>query len=243
MGVNLSHFIFNSDYPMDKVVFYKQLEETIPANSTKTVTITHNLLFTPLPLAVWATNSDFSDASSLDAVSQYFSSGKVALETAKADATNITLSFNSSLSSSKKIYIRVYGLLPENATQEAAPTSRQASKLIFDTDKVYAPLIFNGVITSAFNSNLVANVNVTNGYKELITQANRVVVEHNLGTLPYMLSWLERNNEIQLTYAATNFQPGYPLQYYTYSDIDKCGIYCGQSEGQHIWHIRIYANV
>ena len=79
-------------------------------------------------------------------------------------------------------------------------------------------------------------------YKELVTQANRVEVEHNLGINPFILYWRETNGVIS-DGGYWTFQPGYPLQNYSYSDTDKCGFYCGQSSGQDKWHIRIYANV
>lgn len=236
MGFNLSHFIFNSDYPMDKVVFYKQQKINLRSGSAITFTMPHNLLFTPLPIAIWSEDENFNSVYGLDPAAMLPRMTEV-----KADATNISVVFTPD-STTRTGYLRVYGLLPETATQEAAPTFRQASKLVFDTDKVYCPLIFNGIITSDFDSTNVAKVNVTNGYKELITQANRIEVEHNLGNYPFIVYWHEKNGVIaQEGYPA--FQPGYPLQNYNYSDTTKCGFWCGQSQGQDKWHIRIYANV
>lgn len=237
MAQNLAHFIFNSDYPMDKVVFYKQVEVTVPARQNYAIVEPHNLLFTPLPLAVWATSADFSDTRSLEPVPD-----TIGMDTVKADAANITVTIDNGKNTSVKAYVRLYGLLPETAINEAAPTARQSSKLIFDTDKVYSPLIFSGLITSDLNSTHVAKVNVTNGYRELVTQANRIEIEHNLGDCPYMLYWRENNNIIEER-SMPDFLYGYPLQQYDYSDTKKCGFYCGQSDGQDKWHIRIYANV
>lgn len=238
MVQNLAHFMFNSDYPMDKVVFYKQQQISLPAGSSAiTFTIPHSLLFTPLPIAIWSEDEGFSSVYGLD---QIVMAPRMTL--VKADAANITVSFTPDSGTAYTGYLRVYGLLPANATQEAAPTARQSAKLVFDTDKIYCPLIFSGLITTDFNSNNVAKVNVTHGYKELTTQANRVEIEHNLGDYPFISFWRETNGEIKAGNYVT-FQPGYPLQYYSYSDIDKCGFYCGQSAGQDKWHIRMYANV
>lgn len=238
MATNLGHFTFNSDYPMDKVVFYEQQAISLPAGASDIeFTMQHNLLFTPLPIAIWSEDADFSSVYSVDALVM-----SPRLTGLKADATSITATFKPDTNTKYDGYLRVYGLLPTTATQEAAPTARQASKLIFDTDKVYSPLIFSGVITTDFDPSNVVKVNVTNGYKELVTQANRIEVEHNLGTNPFMLYWRETAGVIKAGGYWT-FQPGYPLQYYSYSDIDKCGFYCGQSSGQDKWHIRIYANV
>lgn len=240
MLTNLSHFIFNSDYPMDKIVFYKQEAFTVPARSGQyqpgelTITIPHNLLFTPLPLAIWATDEDFSDTRTYAIFSN--------LQEVKADATNITVYFQNSTDTPLKGYLRVYGLLPTNAVQEAAPTARQASKLIFDTDKLYAPLVFSGIITTDFDSNNVKKINVCHGYKELITQANRVEIEHDLGNYPFMLLWYENNGEIKLT-AQSDLYYDYPLDMLNYSETDKCNVDCGFSMGTDKVHIRIYANV
>lgn len=239
MATNLSHFIFNSDYPMDKVVFYKQESFTVPAESggtpgELTITIPHNLLFAPLPLAIWATDADFNDTRTYAIFSN--------LQEVKADATNITVYFQNSSATPLTGYLRVYGLLPTNAVQEAAPTARQASKLIFDTDKLYAPLVFSGIITTDFDSNNVKKINVCHGYKELITQANRVEIEHDLGNYPFILLWYENNGEIKLT-AQSDLYYDYPLDMLNYSETDKCNIDTGFSMGTDKVHIRIYANV
>ena len=238
MVQNLAHFMFNSDYPMDKVVFYKQIKIDLPAGGGDVeFTVDHNLLFTPLPIAIWSEDEFFNSVYSIDAIVM-----TPRLFRIKADDTKITASFRTDDSVPYEGYLRIYGLLPATATQEAMPTARQSSKLIFDTDKVYSPLIFSGVITTDLNSNNVAKVNVTYGYKELVTQANRIEVEHNLGINPFILYWRETNGVIS-DGGYWTFQPGYPLQNYSYSDTDKCGFYCGQSSGQDKWHIRIYANV
>ena len=238
MAQNLAHFTFNSDYPMDKVVFYRQQKISLPAGSSDiNITIKHGLNFVPLPIAIWSEDADFNSVYSIDPI--VMAPRLIGL---KADATNITATFRPSSDTAYTGYLRVYALMPTMTTRSVMPTARQSSKLIFDTDKVYAPLIFSGIITTDFNSNNVARVNVTNGYKELVTQANRVEIEHNLGNYPYILYWRESNGVIN-NGGYWTFQPGYPLQYYSYSDIDKCGFYCGQSQGQDKWHIRIYANV
>lgn len=237
MAQNLAHFIFNSDYPMDKVVFYKQDEINVPTSGA-TLTVPHNLLFTPLPLVTVASNADFSDARDV-----YPLPVTVDATALKADATNITVTLSNSTSSAKKLYVRVYGLIPEGETREAMPTARQSSKLIFDTDKTYAPLIFSGRVTVTYDSTKVSNINVTNGYKELATTANRLEIEHNLGVRPYMALWQENSGVISYGSIVPAFQPGYPLQYYTYSEPDKCQVYTGLYPNNSITHVRIYANV
>lgn len=239
---NLERFIFNSDYPMDKIVFFGYGSTTIPAksgstNGTKTVNIPHNLPFTPLPLAVCATNEAYTDTRTFEPVPDTWGMNVV-----QADATNITIKFESSLTSTKTVYYRVYGLLPENATQEAGKTSRQSSSLIFNTDLVYAPLIFSGIVTEDLDTTHVANVNVTHGYKEIQTQASRIEIEHNLGRSPFVLYWRETSGTISIT-GFPDMYYGYPYQQYNYSDDKKCNFYTGQSDGQNKWHIRIYANV
>ena len=237
MAQNLAHFIFNSDYPMDKVVFYKQTGINVPTSGT-TLTVPHNLLFAPLPLVTVASNADFSDARDV-----YPLSSTVDATELKADATNIVVTLSNSTSSTKKLYIRMYGLIPEGETREAMPTARQSSKLIFDTDKTYAPLIFSGRVTVTYDSTKVSRVNVTNGYKELAVTANRLEVEHNLGVRPYIALWQDNNGVISYGSIVPAFRPGYPLQYYTYSEPDKCQIYTGLYSVNSITHVRIYANV
>ena len=241
MVTNLDHFIFNSDYPIDKVVFYKQEAITIPAktggvNGTLTVTIPHHLQFMPLPLALWATDADFSDTRTLEPLPY-----DIGMEVIKADATNITVEFESSKNTATSAYLRVYGLLPQDAIYEVAPTSRQSSALIFDTDKIYTPLIFSGIFTSDLDPDNVAHINVSHGYKEYTGQAFRAEIEHNLGNYPFMTIWHEDNGEIELN-GNQNIYYGYHEYEYSYSDTNKCNFYCTPaSPGR--WHIRIYANV
>lgn len=244
MVTNLDRFMFNSDYPMDKIVFYKQEAITIPAksggvNGTLTVTIPHYLQFIPLPMAVWAEDADFSDTRTLEPFPY-----NIGMKSIKADATYITVTFESSKNTATSAYLRVYGLLPQNSIYEVAPTARQSSKLVFDTDKVYAPLIFSGIITTDFDTDNIAKVNVSHGYKELTATAGRVIVEHNLGNYPFMVLWREVIADGTIEYTGfPEIYYGYPDTMYNTSDIDKCNIDCGQSQGLHKWHIRIYANV
>ena len=239
---NLDRFVFNSDYPMDKIVYFSYGSTTIPAKSgstwgTKTVTVNHGLPFTPLPLAVFATNEAFTDTRGVDPLPDSYGMYEV-----KANSTSVTISFANGQTSAKTIYYRIYGLQPENATQEAGKTSRQSSALIFDTDKVYAPLIFSGVITEDIDTRNVAYVNVTHGFKEYQGQAGRVEIEHNLGRKPFVLDWLESNGEIEIT-GAPDFLYGYPEQQYNYVTDKMCNYYAAYSDGQRKWHVRIYADV
>ena len=241
MVTNLDHFIFNSDYPIDKVVFYKQEAITIPAksggvNGTLTVTIPHHLEFTPLPLAVWATKADFSDTATMEPLPY-----NIGMKMVQADDTNITVEFESSKGSATSAYLRVYALLPLTSIYEVPPTSKQSSALIFDTDKVYSPLIFSGIFTPDFDTTNVGRVNVSFGYKELITTASRVEIEHNLGNYPFLTYWYEDADGVISLKGFPEIIYGYPLTQYTYVDIDKCNFDCGLVQGK--WHVRIYANV
>lgn len=239
---NLDRFMFNSDYPMDKIVFFGYGSTTIPAKSgdtwgSVTVTVPHNLSYVPLPQAVWATNADFTDTRGIDPLPDKYGMYEV-----KANSTSITIRFTNGETSAKTVYYRIYGLQPENATQEAGKTSRQSSSLIFDTDKVYAPLIFSGIVTEDLDSTNIAQINVTHGYKEYQGTAGRVIVEHNLGVNPFVLYWLEQGGVIEVTGSPT-FLYGYPEEQYNYTNGKECNFYSAYTEGTRKWHIRIYANV
>ena len=225
---NLNRFVFNSDYPMDKIVYFSYGSTTIPAksgstNGTKTITIAHGLPFTPLLLAVCATNEAYTDTRTFEPVPDTWGMNVV-----QANATSITIKFENGLTSAKTVYYRVYGLIPKNATQEAGKNSRQSSALIF--------------VTEDLDTTHVANVNVTHGFKEYQGQASRIEVEHNLGYSPYVVYWRETSGTISIT-GFPDMYYGYPYQQYNYSDDKKCNFYTGQSDGQNKWHIRIYANV
>lgn len=239
---NLHRFIFNSDYPMDKVVYFNHGSASVPAksgstNGTKTINIPHGLPFIPLPIAIWASTEDFNSSLSYEPFPYDFGMVEV-----KANATNISIKFESSRASAQTIYYRVYGLAPESATQEAGKNSRQNSKFIFNTGYAYAPLIFSGEITEDLDTSKVAYVNVTHGFKELQTRTSRVQIEHNLGRLPYVLFWRQSGNTVELS-NGPDVQYGFPWQNYNYVDTKICNFATYMSDGQKKWHIRIYADV
>ena len=96
---DVRNFLFTTDYPMPSVVWkYEGSIENVGSVSTKSITIPHNLGFTPLLLGAWSTNSDFNP--SYD-ISNYIGAGvlqpDMQLNECGADNTNVVVeAFNGS---------------------------------------------------------------------------------------------------------------------------------------------------
>ena len=68
---NLNRFILNSDYPVEQIVFYAQVEVTTSKYGTSdfgsaTARVDYDLPFIPLPYAVASQYEDFSDSRGID---------------------------------------------------------------------------------------------------------------------------------------------------------------------------------
>ena len=69
---DLRRFTFNSDYPVEQVVFFAQAEVTTKKYGSSnfgsaTVKVSHNLPFIPLPYVIVSQYEDFSDARGISA--------------------------------------------------------------------------------------------------------------------------------------------------------------------------------
>lgn len=237
----LSHFTFNSDYPMDKVVYYHEFKtDTLQPNETASFDISHGLEYAPLPLVLVSTDENFQ------LVDQW--GGNVRLYYTTADTFHVEVG-NMLTSTARPLYVRLYGLAPESGVCLTAPNVRQSSKLILDSDKPYAPLIFSGVINENMDSRVVLHVNASRGFTEVTGSANRVVVEHNQGRAPFVSMWAEyiptgKTEPIIISENPIDIRYGYPKNSYdtvneTYANLSTFRLY--NTSVKH--HIRIYANV
>lgn len=185
MANNLDHFIFNSDYPIDQIVFYKAIDSAVTADSTWSTSIKHGLPFKPLIVGVWSTTSDFSVTIPID------ETGFSMKSKSYSDRIELSLDVDTSITSGH-IWIRVYGLEPANGTGGAAKTNVSSNNFLLDTDKDYSQLLFNGAFTSDISSEGIEKVYYTyKKYDSVVDTASNVVVYHNLGFLPQVIMWAE----------------------------------------------------
>lgn len=169
MAVDPRNFLLNTDYEMDKIIYFK--EGTLDAGQYD-IDYAHNLSFTPLIFGVCAFNSNFSDARGVPY--QSLTTSNSVQFTAAANSTNVRLSYINSSGSPSKIYYRLYGFEPSGSTATVPATSTAASQFILNTDYNYCKLFSKG------------------------TAGATATINHNLGYIPQVLAWRQANGWTEL---------------------------------------------
>ena len=155
-------YLFNTDYEMDKIVYFKQ--GTLNANDYD-ITYKHKLGFTPLIFGICAFNSDFSDPRTIPF--EQITQNNTVQFTAQADATNLKLTYLNYAGSPAKIYYRIFAFEPTNSHEKVGATSKHANKLILNTDYNYCKLYKKGIVVSD------------------------TIINHDFGYVPQVLAWKE----------------------------------------------------
>lgn len=166
---NPRDFLLNTDYEMDKIVFFHEGSLGVNENAD----IPHNLPFTPLVFGVCAFNADFSDARTIP-YEQITQANTIQFET-YADSTKIHVDFTNFESSPARVYYRIYAFEPSNSAADVPYTSPYARQFILNTDYNYCKLKQTGV----------ANGNTS------------TTIPHGLGYLPMVMVWSEKDGQIK----------------------------------------------
>lgn len=184
----LGHFIFNSDYPTDKIVWLKEGQTTSPSSVT-TKYVNFNMLDifgTNLPIFVkgaysfnnWQSaymigtrNSATNEPDTyIDVGLRYGGKNSVI---PPAGTLQLSVATTNSQGASKSLKYRLWGVVPE-FTQQAVDrpknSSATKSKLIFNSDMNYPRLFKDGVANAGD------------------------VITHNLGRAPYVDYWVLSND-------------------------------------------------
>ena len=164
MAVDPRDFLLNTDYEMDKIIYYTS--GSITADEYQK-TIAHNLGFKPLIFGVCATTSDFSDPRTIPY--ENITQNNSIWFYAKASSSNLYLEHVNFSDQNSKMYYRIYAFEPSSSTADIEPTSENASKFVLNTDYNYCKLFSKGELNG-------------NG-----------TVTHNLGYVPQVLAWYEVN--------------------------------------------------
>lgn len=178
----LNHFIFNSDYPIDKVVWLYEAQATSPNTGvTQTINIdVPSMTGSKLPIFVKGafTVDDWSTALMMGANVDAIDSTKavsISMDWTNSPSAHLQLSMASRTASAvgKTVKYRLWGVCREDmrdAIDYAKNQSVTKSKLIFDTGRNYPRLYKDGIAKSGD------------------------VVEHNLGKIPYVDFWCNNAN-------------------------------------------------
>ena len=166
---NPNDFLLNTDYEMDKIVYFKSGE------FTDETSFAHNLDFTPLIFGVWSTDADFRSSNTLGqaSVDAYVGTPPLSVYTNEKNGT-IKIKSRGQDSATTKIYYRIYAFEPPESTKNAPHTSSHAKNFILNTDYNYRKLKKAGVFTS--------------DGEEYI---------HNLGYYPHVMAWIKYKPDFQ----------------------------------------------
>lgn len=189
----LERYLLNSDYPTDEIVYFENAEATATADNTLSLTVAHSLPFIPLIFGTWSTDEDFSNTRGL------FGDGMNVVATA-SDITISTIYGVEGIRAGQKVYFRLYGFAPAGFTGFCKATAQSSGALIFDTDKEYSKLLFNGEITATSYTDpdrfKQISYNVSRGHVTATDTAFAITVNHYLGTFPSVMMWQEYNNQV-----------------------------------------------
>ena len=178
-------FLLNTDFGMDKIIYYKEVHRTV--SSITNVTIPHELPTAPLIFGVWATNPDFTNSHNISDGEHPWDN--VLIVRGHADTKNVYLTLVPNYTQqgyvSTDFYIRIFGFEPgynweDIVTHEVLvlkgkkipPTSKYAKKFILNTDYNYLKLVRAGKISQHYESS---------------DQSWRFT--HGLGYVPQVMLW------------------------------------------------------
>lgn len=209
---NYNGFQINSNYQTDLVVFSYSGSISL-SSGYGTLSITHNLPFTPLAFGLYSTDGGTTWGDIDFQIQTGF--GQML-----SNSSTIEISINLYSSALPSVLVRVFAFAPSTASSVVVTPPTPLSNFYLDSRKTYELLIASGR-TSVPNSN---------SFQTLYT--------HNLNYLPRVMVWEELpDGSIQRPYQWTNyFKPlltTSSLGFYNYDD------YYPQTK---IIHWRIYGN-
>lgn len=220
-----THFIFNSDYPFDMIVYYKYIEFT---KGTTPESFNHNLGFAPLLFGMWSETKDFK-------VSWPYSNNNTLasfVRWVESDDTKVYIHFDD-LASGAKRYLKIYGFAPISWTGDCAPTSQSNSELLLNTDNAYSPLLAAGAVqprrmdnpdTQGEQTGIAENIG-KDGYIEITGRASDISLYYQEPLQPMVMLWkttASTGRTAQAGFAAL-FGSGYGLRNAPYATYNSSG--------------------
>lgn len=189
-----THFIFNSDYPFDMVVYYKYYVFNTNSSTPQTISFEHNLGFAPLLFGIWSYTEDFAKSYPL---TDFITAGsaKIALYV-ESDATKVYITKEqTNPTSGRKLYVKIYGFAPTTWTGNCKPTAQSSSSLLLDTDLAYSPLLAAGAVNpkdisqgGGQTTTLMGVIGKT-GYQEINGRDSFVALYYQEPLSPTVILW------------------------------------------------------
>lgn len=180
--------LLNTDCPLDKVIYMKEVTVPLASLSFNDITITHDLGFTPLLQGAWTQDSTWAtvydeNSGPVNAGGQFLVNTSV-----ESTSTSIKLYNTNNQAFATNVYWRLFGFMPSNVNADAAFTSSSADNFVINTDVNYTKLYDSGVTAASS------------------TLGSIETVDHNIGYKPQVLCWAENST---FTYWMNTYaQPG-----------------------------------
>ena len=169
---NANNFLFNTDYPLDKVIYLFSGSYTQIGETSTTVVVAHGLTFRPLVTGNWSKTVDFT--STKEMFLPEFSDITSTYVQVFSNDTNITIRGIKPTAGNETIYYRIYGFMPSNVNTDVAFTASLADSFQLSTDYNYTKLneTFSGFYPAAATT----------------------TITHNLGYRPQVMAWTKDIN-------------------------------------------------
>lgn len=161
-------FIFNSDFPIDHVVYIREAD--VPFSSSG-IEIGHNLGFTPLLMGLFSADNW---ASSMPIDTPASSGDNVGNVQVESNRYSIKLINYGRLNLPVKV--RLFGLMPSDVNVDVSPPQVRYSRFNFNTDFNYSKLVKAGVFNVRWDT------------------GENTVYHHGLGYIPEVEVWQEDRN-------------------------------------------------
>lgn len=137
---NPNDFLLNTDYEMDKIVYFKS-GDIMPTSGSVYID-SFDYGYIPLVFATFSFTEDFSDTR----MSWTFTDTlTINLE---AVSNGIKLTYRNTSNPNQKLYYRVYGFMPSDSKANTGNTQKSAKQFILNTDYNYCKLYKKGIATS-----------------------------------------------------------------------------------------------
>ena len=229
----LNRFIFNSDYPIDKVIWLYENSATTPANGNSSTTNIDvpSMIGSTAPIFVkgawsldnWQTAYMMGASYSATASPAKYITAGIAWENWGGSKLVLSLSTTNSAAAGKTLKYRMWGVQRDDidyAIDYPKNSTVTKSKLAFNTDNNYPRL-----------------------YKEGVAKSGDVIT-HNLGRIPYIDYWYSAFNNLTTSWSYAPhgvMRSSGTYNYPTVKATDSTVTFCAVSGSTYYYYYRIYA--
>lgn len=163
------NFIYNSDYPTPAFVASWTGSFNLGSYAHLETGFAHNLPFAPLVVGQWSLNANFEPAYDIATTNGYFF-GVSFNQVAGSNDTQIRFILDNGYGSNRTYYYRLFAFAPSDYDGDI-PSIEDATDYRFNSDFNYLKLFAYG--------------------KQTVSSTRDFVVNHNLGYLPQVRTWLK----------------------------------------------------